>query len=148
MENSNPMSSSAPVPPIAPKKGLGTGAKIGIGCGVIVLLGIIAFIISAVFLGGKLKDFADEMQKNPTRATANVMVKTTAFEMVAEDDANKRYTLKEKSSGKLTTVYWDEKTQTPLTIEGDFSAIPAPAAADALPAPAPAPAPAAAPEEP
>lgn len=139
MENSNPMPSSAPVPPIAPKKGLSTGAKIGIGCGVIVLLGIIAFIISAVFLGGKLKDFADEMQKNPTRATANVMVKTTAFEMVAEDDANKRYTLKEKSSGKLTTVYWDEKIGKPMTVEGDFSAIPAPAAADALPAPAPAP---------
>ena len=139
MENSNPMPSATPVPPIAPKKGLGTGAKIGIGCAVIVLLGIIAIIISTVFLGGMVKEFAGEMQKNPTRATANMMVKTTAFEMVAEDDANKRYTLKEKSSGKLTTVYWDEKTQRPLTVEGDFSAIPAPAAADALPTPAPAP---------
>ncbi len=137
------MPSSAPVPPIAPKKGLGTGAKIGIGCGIIVLLAIIAFIVSAVMLGGKVKEFVDEAQKNPTRATATMMVKTTAgaMEMVAEDDANKRYTLKETRTGKLTTVYWDEKKQAPEVIEGDFSAIPSVTpTTEGLPSPAPAPA--------
>jgi hypothetical protein len=111
----------------AAKKGLGTGAKIGIGCGVIVLLGIIAFVVATVFLGGKLKEFGEEMQKNPTRATANVMVSASVgtMEMVAEDDANKRYTVKETKTGKLTTVYWDEAAKEPKVIEGDFSAIPA-----------------------
>jgi hypothetical protein len=119
----------------AGKKGLGTGAKIGIGCGVIVLIGIIGFVIATVFLGGKLKEFADEAQKNPTRATATMMVKASVgnLEMVAEDDANKRYTVKETKTGKLTTIYWNETTKAPEVIEGDFSAIPAAPAAEEPP---------------
>lgn len=135
MENTTP----SQVPPTAPKKGLGTGAKIGIGCGVIVLLGIIGFVIATVMLGGKLKDFAEEAQKNPTRAAATMMVNVSAgtMEMVAEDDANKRYTVKETKTGKLTTIYWSEKTNTPEVIEGDFSAIPVDPPSGAIPAPEP-----------
>lgn len=123
------------VPPAAPKKGLGTGAKIGIGCAAVVLLVIIASVIGTVLLGGKLKNFAEEAQKNPTRATATMMVKVSAgnMEMVAEDDANKRYTVKETKTGKLTTIYWNEKTKAPEVIEGDFSAIPAAPPAGASP---------------
>ena len=133
MENTTP----SHVQPGAPKKGLGTGAKIGIGCGVIVLLAIIALVIGSVFLGGKLKEFGEDMAKNPTRATANTMVKASfgTMEMVAEDEANKRYTIKETKTGKLTTIYWSEKTNAPVSIEGDFSAIPAAAPADAAPTP-------------
>jgi hypothetical protein len=125
------------VPPAAPKKGLGTGAKIGIGCGAIVLLAIIAFVVATVIFGGKLKDFAEEAQKNPTRATATMMVKASVgtMEMVAEDDVNKRYTVKETKTGKLTTIYWNEKTNAPEVIEGDFSAIPVEPAAGTLPEP-------------
>jgi hypothetical protein len=54
--------------------------------------------------------------------------------MVAEDDANKRYTVKETKTGKLTTIYWSEKTGKPEVIEGDFSAIPTASPADAAPA--------------
>jgi hypothetical protein len=135
MENTTP----SQVPPAAPKKGLGTGAKIGIGCGVIVLLAIIGFVIATVMLGGKLKEFAEDAQKNPTRAAATMMVKTSVGtrEMVAEDDANKRYTIKETKTGKLTTIYWNEKTNAPEVIEGDFSAIPVEPPAGALPAPVP-----------
>ena len=111
----------------APKKGLGTGAKIGIGCGVIVIIAIIGIVIGSVMLAGKAKKLGEDMQKNPTRTTAETMVSMSfgAFEMVAQDDANKRYTVKEKKSGTLTTIYWDEKTKAAKTISGDFSAIPA-----------------------
>ena len=127
METSGPPSVPPVQPgspsPVPPKKGLGTGAKIGIGCGVIVLLGIIGAIVAAVLLGGKVKEFAE----NPTRATANLMVSTSggAMEIVAQDEANKRYTIREKKSGALTTVYWNEKKNAPEVIPGDFSAIPA-----------------------
>ncbi len=119
----------APVtPPIAPtpKKGLGTGAKIGIGCGGLVLLVIIGVIIAAVMFGGKAKQFAEDAQKNPTRATAAMMVSASMgnMEMSAEDDVNKRYTVKEKKSGTMTTIYWDAKKSAPAVIPGDFSAIP------------------------
>lgn len=135
MENTTP----SQVPPAAPKKGLGTGAKIGIGCGAIVLLAIIAFVVATVIFGGKLKDFAEEAQKNPTRATATMMVKASVgtMEMVAEDDVNKRYTVKETKTGKLTTIYWNEKTNAPEVIEGDFSAIPVEPPAGGIPAPEP-----------
>ncbi len=109
----------------APKNGLGTGAKIGIGCAAIIGLVIIGFVIVGIMFGPKMKQFAEEAQKNPTRATATMMVSTGAMEMVAEDDVNKRYTVKDKKSGGLTTIYWNEKKSAPEVIPGDFSAIPA-----------------------
>lgn len=128
-------------PPLpSQKKGLGGLAWLGIGCGGVVALAIIAIVVSSVMFGGKIKEFAEEAQKNPTRATATTMVKLSAgqFELVAEDDVNKRYTVKEKKSGQLTTIYWDEKTKAPATVVGDFTAIPAqPAAPASEPAPAP-----------
>lgn len=120
------------------KKGLSTGAKIGIGCGGVALLIVIGMIIAGVMLGGKVKQFAEDIQKNPTRTTATTMVSASmgTMEMVAEDDANKRYTLKEKKSGTLTTIYWSEKNKAPEVVTGDFTAIPAETETPALPSPA------------
>ena len=126
-------------PPITPqKKGLGALAWIGIGCGGIVVLGIIGMVVFGWLYGGKIKQFAEDAQKNPTRTTATAMVTMSGgqFEMVAEDDANTRDTVKEKKSGALTTIYWSEKKKAPEVIPGDFTAIPA---ADAAVAPVPAP---------
>ena len=77
--------------------------------------------------GGSIKEFAEGAQKNPTRMVATTMVRVGmgTFEMVAEDDANKRYTVREKANGKLTTIYWNEKAKKAEVIPGDFSAIPA-----------------------
>lgn len=131
----SPAFPQAPQPPVQPKKGLGTGAMIGIGCGGIVLLAIIGVVIAGVMFGGKLKQFSEDAQKNPTRATATMMVSVSggSMELIAEDDVNKRYTVKEKKTGTLTTIYWDEKKKAPEVIPGDFSAIPT----ETTPAPVP-----------
>jgi hypothetical protein len=123
--------------PAPQKKGLSPFAWIGIGCGGIVILGLIAVAIFASLAAPKLKQFAQDMQKNPARTTANAMVTMSGgqFEMVAQDDNLKRYTVREKKSGQLTTVYWDEKTKSPQVVPGDFSAIPAAAATPAPAAP-------------
>ena len=94
-------------PPPLQKKGLGALAWIGIGCGGIVVLGIIAAVIIGMVAAPKLKQFGEEMQKNPARGVASVMVSASfgQFEMVAEDDEKMRYTVREKQSGKFTTVY-------------------------------------------
>lgn len=107
------------------KKGLGTGAKIGIGCGAIIALIILGLVIFSIIFGDKLKKFAEDAQQNPTRASATMMVSASAgtLTMVAEDDASKRYTVKDQS-GKLTTIYWDASKQATVVIAGDFSAIP------------------------
>lgn len=113
-----------PIPP--QKKGLSTVAKFGIGCGGFALLIVIGMIVAGFLLGGKLMQFGEEMQKNPARTTANLLVKASlgTMEMVAEDDAKQRYTLKNTNTGELTTIYWNEDTKSPETITGDFSAIP------------------------
>lgn len=136
------MENSSPTPQ---KKGLGPLAWVGIGCGGLVVLGIIALVVASLMFGDKAKKFLDDAQKNPTRTTATTMVAVSAgqFEMIAEDDVLKRYTIREKQNGKLRTVYWDEKKKAPEIITGDFSAIPAPSDAPAVPAPSPAPEPAA-----
>jgi len=118
-----PTTSNQPQGNTHSKKGLGTGAKIGIGCGAIIALIILGLVIFSMIFGDKLKKFAEDAQQNPTRATATMMASAGAGTMVAEDDANKRYTLKDPS-GKLSTIYWDESKQAPEVIDGDFSAIP------------------------
>ena len=124
-------------PPIPQKKGLGALAWLGIGCGGIVVLAIIGFIVVTMMFGGKAKQFLEDAQKNPTRTTATTMIAVSGgqIEMAQEDDANKRYTIREKSNGKLTTIYWNEKKKAPEIVPGDFSAIPADPAAPSTPAP-------------
>jgi hypothetical protein len=109
------------------KKGLGALAWLGIGCGGLVVLLIILVAVVGMRLGPALKQFGADAQKNPTKATAEMMVKigNGQFEMIAEDEPNKRYTIRQKTTGKLMTIYWDAKKKAPVTIEGDFSAIPA-----------------------
>ncbi len=129
-------------PPLPPqKKGLGPLAWIGIGCGGLVVLGIIVALVLGVVYGKKAKAFVEEAQKNPTRVTATTMVTVSGgqIEMVEQDDANKRYTVREKQSGKLTTIYWDERAHAPNVIEGDFSKIPASPAVTPEPVGAPQP---------
>jgi hypothetical protein len=130
------MDNSPPPPPLVPgqKKGLSGLAWLGIGCGGLVLLAIIAFVVAGVFFGSKFSEFTKEAQKNPTRATASVLVSMGVGEMVAEDDVNKRYTVREKQTGKLTTFYWDAKKNSPESVDGDFSAIPAEAREPKAPA--------------
>lgn len=108
------------------KKGLGPLAWLGIGCGGIIVLCIIAIVVFIGAFGGSLKEWAQEAQTNPTRATVSAMVKVpgSPLELAAEDDVNKRYTVRDKNTGTLTTVYWDEKTKSPQTVQGDFSKIP------------------------
>ena len=118
------------------KKGLGALAWVGIGCGSLLVLGIIAFAVFAIVIAPKVKKLAEEATSNPTRAIASGMVAVSAgqIEMIAEDEVNKRYTVREKQKGKLTTIYWSSTKNAPEVIEGDFSAIPA---ADAVPAQTP-----------
>ena len=124
--------------PVPQKKGLGPLAWVGIGCGSLIVIGIIVFTIIGVIVGPKVKQFAEDAQKNPTRTMATTMISVSVgtIEMVAEDDANQRYTVRAKANGKLTTIYWSEKKHAPEVIEGDFSAIPADAGAASEPAPA------------
>jgi hypothetical protein len=146
-EPNSPMHSQQPYSPVQNhKKGLGPLAVVGIGCGGLTLLAIIALVVGGIFFGGKAKGYLEEAKKDPTGATARMMVSASfgQIEMVSEDPTNKRYTVKAKGTGDLTTIYWDEKKQAPGMVKGDFSAIPVagaePAADTVMPNSAPMPA--------
>jgi len=126
-----------PTPPT--KKGLGPFAWVGIGCGGLLLLLVILGVVGGIWLKPMFTKFAADAQSNPTRAAASLTVSMSGgqLEMVAEDDVNKRYTLRQKNSGSLMTIYWDARQKKAVTIKGDFSAIPA----DAQPPPSSEPAP-------
>jgi len=79
----------------------------------------------------KIEKLAEQSKTNPTRAMAEGMVQLGGdrYEMIAVDDAHKRYTVREKKSGQVITFYWDARENAPKAVQGDFSAIPADAKA-------------------
>jgi len=126
----------------AKKKGLGGLAWLGIGCGGAIFVIVVLGVLVGMFFGPRLKEMLPQLQQmvqsggnNPTRLAANIMITMGGgkFEMAAEDDEHKRYTVRVKDTGKLVTLYWDEKTKSVKNVPGDFSAIPA----DASGTPAP-----------
>jgi hypothetical protein len=104
------MSEPVPPPPGA-KKGLSTGAKIAIGCLVVLLL--IAggcFVATAFFVkkgADAVRGFADDMEKDPDAATVKavefMMKMNPEVEVVSSDPASGKITLKEKRTGKVVT---------------------------------------------
>lgn len=123
--------------PAPQKKGIGALGWLGIGCGALIVLIIVVVVGVGIFAGPKLKQLGEEMQKNPTRAAADVALMTGQFEMAKEDDVNKRYTVRQKSTGQLMTWYWDAKDGKPKSVAGDFSAIPADSGSPAIATPEP-----------
>jgi hypothetical protein len=111
---------------VTEKKGMGPLGWLGLGCGGILLAVILGAVIFWLKFGGEFRQMAEEAQKNPSRAAAMAFVKMGKgnFQMHAEDEAGKRYTVREVGTGKLTTFYWSTKTNAIEIVEGDFSAIP------------------------
>jgi uncharacterized iron-regulated membrane protein len=130
------------------KKGLSGPAWLGIGCGSMIALVVVIGMLISLLFGPKIKEMAPRVgaflesaeqrlapqvgkafetaQQNPARAAANLMIGAGQgkFEMSGEDDVNKRYTVRDKKSGVLFTIYWDAQANTVKSVKGDFSAIP------------------------
>lgn len=91
------------------KKGLSPLAWVGIGCGGLLLLAIIAFVVAGAiglsWLGGKAKEFED----NPAMASAKMMVRLNPeLELVEADDEAGTLTIRNKKTGEVMTVGLDE----------------------------------------
>lgn len=108
-------------PPTAKKKsGLSPLAWVGIGCGAILLIGVIALAIAAAmglsWLGGQAKEFED----NPAMATAKLMVRANPeLELVEADDEAGTLTVRNKQTGEVTTVGLDEIEEGRIRFESD-----------------------------
>jgi hypothetical protein len=80
-------------------------AWIGIGCGVIIVLCVIAFSI----MGWMAKRAIDKYSKNPGMAAAVLMVKANPdLELVSTDEKANSITVKNKKTGETTVMTADE----------------------------------------
>lgn len=112
-----------PPPPAgaAPKKkGLSPLAWVGIGCGGLLLLAVIAFAIAGAvglsWLTGKAKEFED----NPAMASAKMMVRMNPeLELVEADDEAGTLTIRNKETGEVMTVGLDEIEEGRIRFESE-----------------------------
>lgn len=114
------MSVSSPVPPPpgspqAPKKGLGPLAWVGIGCAVIIVLGLIVLVGAGWFIKSKAEGF----QKHPAFSSAELMVRLNPdLELVSSDEKTSTLTIKDKKTNEVLTVSADEEKKT-LTVKNE-----------------------------
>jgi len=118
---------SEPSVPPAPKKGMSTGAKIAIGCGIAVLLGIGGcFVVTGFFVKkgvDTMKDFAETAQKDPDMAAYKLALGAFKLnpevEVVSSDADAKTITVRNKKDGKEVTFNLADIKAGRLSIESD-----------------------------
>lgn len=100
------MSNGAPAPE---KKGLHPLAWVGIGCGVILVIVVIALMVGGFFLARTAKDFADDFEDNPGLAAARFIVKASPdLEEVSVDEDAGTMTIRNKKTGEIITVDFED----------------------------------------
>jgi hypothetical protein len=125
------MSNIPPLPSATPKKGLSTGAKIAIGCGVLVL--IVGIVIAAALAFGafKAKQYVEGFEKEPVASAARTYAALNPdVEFVEADEESRRVTFRNEKTGELVTIdaaelesgrisFEDEKGKTTFESSGD-----------------------------
>jgi hypothetical protein len=82
---------------------------IAIGCGGILVLGVIGFTLVGWLAVNKMKGVASEFEDNPTKAAAELVVRMNPdLEMVESDEDAGTLTVREKSSGKVVTFNYED----------------------------------------
>jgi hypothetical protein len=118
---------SEPSVPPAPKKGMSTGVKVLLGCllaALLVGLGTCAACYWGVKkLGQKAEDYVQKVKDDPDAAVYDAFLWTLKanpdVEVVASDDAAKTITIREKSTGKETTLTIEDIREGRISFEQD-----------------------------
>lgn len=107
------------------KKGLPVLAWVGIGCGALVLVGVIGFVALVGFGVSKAKDVVGDFQDNPAKAAAELVVRMNPdLELVSSDDAAGTMTIRNQKDGELLTLNFDDIAEGRFSVttdEGEFS---------------------------
>lgn len=89
----------------AQKKGLSGWAWAGIGCGTVLLIGIIAIGLGVGYCSRKVTEFNKEMQANPERKSAELIIGFhPEYSVVSSNDQTNEMTIKEDKTGKEMTL--------------------------------------------
>lgn len=94
-----------PTPQAAPaKKGMSVGAWIAIGCGGIVVLGLVVAVVGGMFLWGAVKGVLD----NPEKTAAEMVVALNPeLKAISKDDNKGEMTIRTKDGKEMTLSYQD-----------------------------------------
>ena len=110
---------SEPVNPPVPgqKKKISTLGWVGIGCGAVVLLGILAMGAMVAAGGWFLKKQVNKFEENPAVAAAELMIKANPdVELVESDVKEGTITFRDKKSGEVVTMNAEDIEDGKLTI--------------------------------
>ncbi len=108
--------SAAPPPPMPPKKGMGPLGWIAIGCGVIVVFGLIALAVGGYFV----KKGIDRASKNPGMFGAEMLVRANPdLELVSKDESAGTLTIKDKKTGETITANLDDIKNGKMSFKSD-----------------------------
>ncbi|MEP4079086.1 hypothetical protein [Haloferula sp.] len=121
------MNTPSPHPPqvqAAPRKGLHPMAWVGIGCGGLLIVGIIA----GAFLLGAVKKKYDQTMKdfneNPEKTIAEQVVKLNPdLEKLHADDEAGEMTVRNTETGEETTITYKDLAEGKLTMKGEDGSI-------------------------
>ena len=91
------------------RKGLHPLAWVGIGCGVISVIVVVAMMIGGFFLARTVKNVAGDFENNPGLAAAKLIVKATPeLEEVEIDEDAGTMTIRNTKTGELITVNFED----------------------------------------
>ena len=101
-----------PQMPNAPKKGMSGLAIVGIGCAGLALVVLVVGVLLMKACTSKLKDFANDMEKNPAKTVALLAIKGNPdVELVSTNDATNEITVRDKKTGEVTTLSFNDIAQ-------------------------------------
>lgn len=102
-------------PPAPPKKGLSPLAWVGIGCGVLIVLCLIAFSVLGWWGARKLKEYGE----NPAKAAELIVRANPDLEVVKTDDDAKTITVRDKKSGETMTLDMSDVAKGKIEMKSD-----------------------------
>jgi hypothetical protein len=100
------------------KKSMSPWAWAGIGCGGLVLVGLVAGVLLVGKCVHEVKNTVKNMSKNPHKAAAEMMVKSNHdLSLVSENDNTGEITFRSKSTGEQTTISYRDMAAGRITMK-------------------------------
>jgi hypothetical protein len=92
---------------------------VAVGCGAILLICAIAFVVLGWWATHKLKGVAEDWQKNPAKAAEFMIKMNPDLEVVSTDDAKGTLTIRDKKTNKTVTVNLEQIKNGKIEFEAD-----------------------------
>ena len=90
------------------------------GCGTIILVGVVAAAVLGYLAYRKGQEVVNDMEKNPAMAVAKMAVALNRdVETVSVDEARGTMTVRDKKTGKVVTLNFDDVKNGKFTIKGE-----------------------------